>query len=349
MDVAGRRRTALWGKLVVAIAVLGAAAMLTSSLSLSWRAPTTDAATIDADVTHVAATVGGRITRIAVSENTRVRKGDLLFQIDPVPYQQAVAQTEADLAIAQAALATQERTVSTQRSAATIATSQIQRAETNQALAARTAERLRPLAAQGFVPHQQLDQAETALKDATTSLQQAQEQAAAAGVAVDTTAGSKATVAAREAALAVARYALENTTVRAPHDGYVVGLSVLSGEVVAPSQSLFTLVASDQWFAVGDFRETQLDSIHPGDCATVYSMIDRTRPIRGTVDSIGAGVFDSDRVNLPRALPYVEKSLNWVRVAQRFPVRVRLTDPPPQMMRLGASAVIEIRHGAACR
>ena len=60
-------------------------------------------------------------------------------------------------------------------------------------------------------------------------------------------------------------------------------------------------------------------------------------------------MVDQDRVNLPRSVPYVERSLNWVRVAQRFPVRVRLKKPPPQLVHLGASAVVEIKHGAECR
>ena len=60
-------------------------------------------------------------------------------------------------------------------------------------------------------------------------------------------------------------------------------------------------------------------------------------------------MLDEERINLPRSVPYVERSLNWVRVAQRFPVRVRLDAPPNQLMRLGASAVVEVKHGPACR
>src|SRR6202034_1611921 len=97
--------------------------------------PWTDAATIDADVVHVAAAVGGRIIDIPVSENTLVSKGDLLFQIDPVPYRLAVAQAESDLAIAEASLETQQRVLSTQRSAAKVAAEQVQRAQTNLELA----------------------------------------------------------------------------------------------------------------------------------------------------------------------------------------------------------------------
>jgi multidrug efflux system membrane fusion protein len=111
---------------------------------------------------------------------------------------------------------------------------------------------------------------------------------------------------------------------------------------------VFTLINTEEWFASANLRETDLASVHAGDCVTVYSMLDRRLPVRGIVDSIGWGVLDQDRINLPRSLPYVERSLNWVRVAQRFPVRIRLEDPPAQIMRLGASAVVEVKHGRQC-
>jgi multidrug efflux system membrane fusion protein len=133
------------------------------------------------------------------------------------------------------------------------------------------------------------------------------------------------------------------------HNGLVVGLTVSSGETVAPGQSIFTMINTDEWFASANFRETDLYAIAIGDCATVYSMVDRTVSVKGTVQGIGWGVTDQERINLPRSVPYVERSLNWVRVAQRFPVRVRLEDPPQNLMRLGASAVVEIKRGAQCR
>lgn len=310
--------------------------------------PSTDDATIDADVIHVASPVGGKIIDIPVIENEQVAQGALLFQIDPTPYRLAVDQSQADLDLAQAALGTRLRVLSTQRSAAAVATDQISSAKANVALAAHTVERLQPLAAQGYVPTQQLDQAQTAQRDATTSLAQAIEEQKAAERAIDTDAGAEATVEARKVALAIARRALDDTTVRATHDGRVVGLSVSTGEVVAPSQSLFTLVNSDEWFAVANFREYDLGAIAVGDCATVYSMIDRRRPIKAIVQGVGSAVLDTDRVNLPKSVPYVERELNWVRVAQRFPVRLKLISPPQGLMRLGASAVVEIKHGAAC-
>jgi multidrug efflux system membrane fusion protein len=310
--------------------------------------PSTDDATIDADIVHVAAEVPGRIIDIPVAENVSVHKGDILFRIDPVPYRLSVDQARADLALAEAQLGTQRRAVATQQSAATIAAAQINRATINLDLATRTVARLSPLAARGFVPTEQLDQAQTAERDAATSLQQAREQAAAAVTAIDTVGATEAAVAARRAALSIAQRQLADTVVRATHDGLVVGLTESSGEMVIAGQALFTLISSDAWYAVGNFRETQLSTVSVGDCATVYSMIDRSHPIAGVVQGIGWGVLDEERLSVPFAVPYVERSLNWVRVAQRFPVRILLKDPPPLLTRLGASAVIEIRHGTAC-
>ena len=349
MKVAGTPTHTPRGKLIAtAIAAVAVAAS-----AYAWHQsaihPSTDDATIDSDIVHVAAAVGGRIIKIAVAENGQVSRGDVLFQIDPLPYELTVAQTAADLTFAEAELDTRRRVLATEKSNATIASDQIRRAHTNSELAARTVARLGPLAERGYVPKQQFDQAEVTHNDALTSLRQAQEQQAAALRAIGSEAGAEAAIQARQAALALARRALEDTTVRAPHDGRVVGLNVLPGEVVVPSQSLFTLIDTETWYAVANFRETELRDIAVGDCVTAYSMIDRRQPIKGRVESVGWGVLDQERINLPRSVPYVERSLNWVRVAQRFPVRVRLEQPPRELMRLGASAVVEVKHGAACR
>jgi membrane fusion protein, multidrug efflux system len=349
MKAAGKPRSKALGRLI-SLVIIGAGIYLAvGAAQRSASAPSSDDATIDGDVVHVAAAVGGRIIDIPVAENDLVAKGDLLFQIDPEPYRLALAQAQSELDIAVATLASQRRALATQRSAATVAADQVKRAVANLELATRTVERLGPLAAKGYVPAQQLDQAQTSQRDAATSLVQAREQEAAAVGAIDTDAAAEATVRARQAAVALARRAIDDTTVRAVHAGRITGLSVSTGEMIAPSQTLFTLVNTEEWFAVANFRETDLSAILVGDCATVYSMIDRTQPIRGVVQGLGAGVLDTDRITLPRSVPYVERSLNWVRVAQRFPVRVRLDEPSGRLVRLGASAVVEVKHGRACK
>lgn len=334
---------------IVSFAIMAAgAAMVWFVYNRSVSHPSSDAASIDTEVVHIASVVGGRVISIEVEENEKVARGDVLFRVDPLPYKLAVDQAQADLGVAMAAFEAQQRVISTEKSNAQIASQQFKRAQTNYDLAARTTERLRPLAGKSYIPTQQLDQAQSAQRDAETSLAQAQEQVLAAQHAISTTDGTSAAIRARQAALSIAQRALEDTVVRAAHDGRVVGLTVKSGEIVAPMQNLFTLVTTEKWFAVVNFRETELRYISTEDCVTVYSMIDRRTPIKGVVESIGWGVLDTDRVNLPRNMPYVEKSLNWVRVAQRFPVRVRLENPPENLMRLGASAVVEVKHGAAC-
>jgi multidrug efflux system membrane fusion protein len=325
MEIAGKTRTTPRHRLISIAIVAFALALALYALHDSNTHPTSSDSSIDADVVHVAAAVGGRIIQLPVSENARVAEGDLLFQIDPLPYRLAVEQSAADLDIAS--------------SNAAVAADQTKSAQENHDLAARSLERLRPLASKGYVPRQQLDQAQVLEKDTATKLIQAQELKAAA----------EATMRARKAALALAQRQLDDTTVRASHNGLVVGLKVSTGEMVIPAQSLFTLINTDEWFAVANFRETDLSAIAIGDCATVFSMIDRKVPIKGVVQGTGWGVTDQNVINIPRSVPYVERSLNWVRVAQRFPVRIRVENPPQQLMRLGASAVVEIKHGAACR
>jgi len=349
METAGKSRVASRDRLISVGIIVLAAALAIYAFHESTVHPTTTDSSIDADIVHVAAAVGGRIIELPVSENARVAAGDLLFQIDPLPYRLAVEQAAADLNIAQAELETRRRVLSTQRSDALIAANQTKNALQNHELAMRSLERIRPLASKGYVPKQHLDDAQVLEKDTATKLTQAQEQEAAAYRAIDTEAAAEAAVLARKAALAIARRALDDTTVRASHNGLVVGLRVSTGEMVIPSQSLFTLINTDEWFANANFRETELDWIAVGDCATVFSLIDRKVPIKGVVQGIGWGVTDQDVINIPRSVPFVERSMNWVRVAQRFPVRIRIENPPQQLMRLGASAVVEIKHGAACR
>jgi multidrug efflux system membrane fusion protein len=341
-----RKRKPFGAAIALILVILAAFFWVRTSLRAK---PSTDDASIDAEVVHVAPLVGGRIIELAVHENQLVHKGDLLFRIDPVPYQINVAAAEANLDVARATVGSKRRFVATQRWNADIATEQIDRARDNLALSQRTQERLGPLAAKGYIPQQQFDQAKVATQDATTSLAQAEKQQSAAESAVDTDQAMVASVRAAAAALANTRRALSDTEVRAPHDGRIVGLNISTGELVAPSQALFTLINTEEWFASANFRESDLNRIEPGACVTVYSMIDRRVPIRGAVESIGYGVLDVDKINLPRGAPYVQPSLNWVRVAQRFPVRIRLENPPEGLVRLGASVIVEVAHGRACR
>lgn len=335
--------------LVVAVVIVFSAVIAVRAFITNLETdPSTDDASIDADVVHVAASVSGYVIDLPITENQLVDKGALLFQIDPQPYQYRVDLAVAQVSQSEALLDTKRRSVGTQASNATIAAEQVKQAADTLRLATTTLNRMLPLLPKGYVSQQQVDDARTSKRKAEISYAQAQEQALAAKSAIDNVAAAEASVAANRSSLALAQRDLRLTTVRAPHAGRVSGLGIRTGEYAAATQSLFTLIVTEEWFASGNFRETDLAHIKVGSCATAWSLIDRSRPIVGHVDGIGFGVTDSDKINLPRSVPYVEKSVNWVRVAQRFPVRVKLEAPPADLMRLGASAFIQIRSAGRC-
>ena len=151
MKAAGKPRRPWLGKIIaIAIIAAGVFAVINVERMISSR-PATDDATIDADIVHVAAAVGGRIIELPVTENAKVARGDVLFRLDPVPYLLAVEQAEADLRVAEGALDTRRRAIATEKANAVIAREQIKRAQSNFELATRTAERLRPLAGKAYV------------------------------------------------------------------------------------------------------------------------------------------------------------------------------------------------------
>jgi multidrug efflux system membrane fusion protein len=336
------------GALIATAIIAGAGAFGWKYLRTSEENPASEDAVIQANIINISSTVPGRLIQIEVKENARVKKGDLLFAIDPVPYRLLVAQTKADLAIAEAALSAQQRTIRAETSNAAIAVEQATRAQVNLELATQTLDRLTALRPKGYVTAQQVDDAQTAQRDATISLRQAIAQREAAEALVSTVDGAEALVEARRAALALAERNLADTEVRAPHDGLVVGLNVSTGEFVITGQSVFTLIDTNEWFVTAAFRETELKQITVGACATSYVMANQSIPIKGRVVGIGWGVASTELLPIPRNLPYVPKTLNWVRISQRFPVRILLDNPPEELMRAGASAVAIVHSAERC-
>ena len=149
----------------------------------------------------------------------------------------------------------------------------------------------------------------------------------------------------REAAVKNARYNLDNSRVYAPFDARVTNLTISEGAYAHVGQQVFTLIDARTWWAVANFREGQLQHITPGMRADVYVLSKPTVRFSGVVDSIGFGVTpDPDLVGrLAPDLPDVQRTLNWVHLASRYPVRVRVENPPPELFRVSESAVVVIR------
>lgn len=312
--------------------------------------PLSEDASLEANVVHITTAVPGQIAEIYVKDGDKVTKDQRLFSLDPEFYELRVQQTKAELALAKATFENKQRIIQAESHNVTITNEQIERARTNLRLANQSQKRMASLAPKGYVTQQQLDEAKTLAQDANISLRQALEQAGAADALVSNTEAEAAMVEIAQSSLAMAERDLRKTHIKAPQSGYVVGLNVSSGEYLLPEVSIFTLIDTQDWHAVGMYRETDLKRIKPGNCATVYILADPNTAIKARVESIGRGVSSEDMINLPRNMPYVQKTMNWVRVAQRFPVRFSLEIAPEQewLLRAGASATTIVHDGEYC-
>ena len=249
----------------------------------------------------------------------------------------------------------------------------VSRAQAEWAYANNSLHRIEPLLAKQFVTFDQLDRARTsevtqaqALKQAESQLrlsqaglqstlaqqerskamlQQSQAQHEQAQNAVTTLEPLINQRGARTSAIETARYNLNNCRVYAPFTARVTNLTISEGAYAHIGQQVFTLIDSRTWWAVANFREGQLQHIAPGMPADVYVMSQPNVRFSGVVDGIGFGVTpDADVIGrLAPGLPHVQRTLNWVHLASRYPVRVRVENPPPELFRVSESAVVVIR------
>ncbi|HUA79655.1 MAG TPA: HlyD family efflux transporter periplasmic adaptor subunit, partial [Dyella sp.] len=144
---------------------------------------------------------------------------------------------------------------------------------------------------------------------------------------------------------ALAARDLRETVIRASVDGTVVGFNLTLGSFAVAGHPLFTLIDDNSWYAVANFRETDLRGLHAGDAASVWVMGHEDQPLHGIVESMGAGVQPEGLAG--PGLPEVSRNLNWVVVAQRFPVWVRLNESRHAFLRVGATASVRVSHARA--
>jgi membrane fusion protein, multidrug efflux system len=332
----------LLGK-VIAIMAIGLAVILGVLVVFTIdRRPRTHDARIFAYSAAMAPEISGRITQILITNDQDVAKGDPLVVIDPQPFEFQLRQARAQVAALKAQIALTGRQVTSQGSGVQAAESQVQRARDQLKFAQDTRQRLEPLVKPGFVTQQQLDEAKTNESAAQASLQALTRTATQARQAVGDTLSLEAQLQGAEAAEANAARNFELTTLRAPFAGKVVGLQIAEGTFAIGGHPLFSLIKSDAWYAIADFRETELPRIAVGDRATVWTMSESNRAVSGKVESLGAGVQSTDQGG--PGLPVVGRDLNWVVVAQRFPVWVRLDNPPPFAMHVGLTASVKVHH-----
>ena len=345
---APRRRpsAARWALLLIVVVAVGAA---TGYWYLTKDEISTDDAYTDGRAITVAPQVAGTVVALAVHDNERVRKGELLFQIDPRSYSAARDQAAANLTMAQAELDAARLRLQTaqieyparlaaaqaQLDAAKAASSKADadyRRQTRMPRQATTQEAIDTATAARLAAAAQVEQGDAALRQANT----VRESVGQAEADVQQLTGK---VALAKAALDQAALNLSWTSVVAPQDGWITKRNVEQGNYVTPGQSVLAIVTPDIW-VTANFKESELDRIRPGERVDIAVDAYPELKLRGHVDSIQLG--SGSRFT---AFPPENATGNFVKLVQRVPVKVVIdsgvdADHP---LPLGISVVPTIR------
>jgi membrane fusion protein (multidrug efflux system) len=331
VEVAAPRKKRL--RVVVMLAVplillaVGAYFYLTSGRYVS-----TDNAYVQQDKVSVSALVTGPIVEVAVKENQRVKKGDLLFRIDPSPYRIALEQAEAQIASAQVSVSKLQA-----ENAGTGA--DILAAQDNLVIAQRNLERYAELLRRGFTTRVLYDQALHGVQEAKQRLANARNQAQVSAAQLRSGPESAqpaiaAAIAARDKAL----LDLKRTEVRAPVDGFVSQTERLQlGNMAVQGLGMVTVVRSGDTWIEANYKETDLKAMAPGQPAEIKLDAYPSAKISGHVASIGRGTGSEFSV-----LPAQNATGNWVKVTQRVPVRIAIDSNPGRPLLAGLSAKVKV-------
>lgn len=304
-----------------------------------YRFPRTDDAYVRANTIGIAPHVGGPITELHVVDNQRVEQGELLFVVDPRPFQSMVDKARAKLELTNLDIRGFQHAVDA-------AQAMLAEREAEAAYAKQYLGRIEPLLGRKFVTPNDVFDAKSRAAAAEAKVAQARFELSRAQNELGQLGDVNARRQAAEAELYDAELDLSYCWVRAPFDGYVTNLNIAVGEYANQGRQVFALVDDREWYVMANFREDFLASIAPGMEAEIYLMSYPRRKFRGRVQGIGWALYQKDGSTVG-VLPAVEPTLNWVRLAQRFPVRILLEESDPgHPFRMGASAVVTIRGNA---
>ncbi|HEU0065925.1 MAG TPA: HlyD family secretion protein [Sphingomonas sp.] len=299
----------------------------------------TDNAYIAQDKVSVSSDVAGRIVQVAVQENQVVKAGDVLFRIDPSPYDIAVRQ-------AQAAIASAQVSVTSLRAESAGTAADIQAARDAIVNAQEDYGRQSTLMTQGFTTRARLQQSQHALEQARAQLANAQSNAAEAQAKLATGSalpGVNPAIAAAQVQRARAALDLQRTVVRAPIDGTISQTDRLQvGNMMVTGLPAVSVVANGRSWVEANFKETDLNHMRLGQPAEVRLDAYPGLVLKGHVQSIGAGTGSEFSV-----LPAQNATGNWVKVTQRVPVRIAIDDKSPRALIAGQSAdvTVDVRGG----
>ena len=322
---------------------------------------------VRADVVQITPRVSGPIVKLAVQDNQLVKTNDLLFEIDPRTFEANLAQARAQLDNARDNYLALEKQVEAELAQVNVSRAEALQAESN----------IKELDATIVKNKAEYSRQQDMLKKDATSKKAMERARANYQIALEKRKASvagltqaKATLAQSEAALAKARANLgapgddnasireaqaalrqaeldfEFTRIKAPVDGYVTNLNLRIGSQAVTNQPALALVDINSYWVHGFFKENSIEDIRKGNKAIITLMTYPDTPLEGHVDSLGWGIAQEDGSTGDDLLPNVSATFEWIRLAQRVPVRIHLVDVPDNIaLRVGTTASVLVMTG----
>ena len=350
----------------------GAVVLIAVIAALLWYRdyvvnPWTRDGQVRAEVIQITPRVSGPIVELAVEDNQFVKAGSLLFQIDPRTFEASLAQARAQYDSARDNYVALDKQVEAEAAQVEVSRADVTKAESkikeydaeiekNRAEFRRQQDMLSKDATSRKAVERAKANYEVSLekrKEAVAGLTQAkatlaQSEAALAKAKASRGAEGDANAVIREAKAAVeqAELNLEFSRVTAPVDGYVTNLNLRIGSQAVANQPALALVDVNSYWVHGFFKENSIENIRQGNKAIVTLMTYPDTPLEGYVDSLGWGIAQDDGSTGFELLPNVSPTFEWIRLAQRVPVRVHLTDVPDDIaLRVGTTASVLVMTG----
>jgi multidrug efflux system membrane fusion protein len=305
--------------------VIGAIVLGLYVLRLYYIYPRTDDAYVRANVVGIAPHVSGPIVDLPIHDNQHIARGGLLFVVDPRPYQATNLQIDALQNAIHSAQARQ------------------QQLEADAAYDKQYLDRIVPLLTRHFVTANDVFNARSRLAAAQAAIDSARSEVSKSQNELGQYGDFNARRKAAEAALYYAKLNVQYCYVRAPFDAYVTNLNIAVGQYANEGRQVVILVDNRVWYVMANFRENFLDHIRPGMRVEVYLLSYPNRRFLGHVQEAGWALYQDNGATVA-GLPRVEETLNWVRLSQRFPVRIVLDNRDPMRpFRMGQTAVVTVQ------
>ncbi len=357
--VAAARAAALqrgaWSRFAIPLSAVLVAFIFIAVATLRWDAwtgnavtQTTNDAYVRAELTRLSSRVAGEVLTVAVNDFQRVKAGDLLIQIDPADYQAQVAQAEASVVAAQAALDNLSNQVELQYATIAQAEAALVSATAEEVQARQEQERQQSLSQTEAGTRQKFEQATAAYAKAQADVHASRAVIAAQKHQMEVLAGTKkqraADVLGAQAALAAAKLKLGYTKIVAPFDGVVGERQVQPGDYVNIGSNLINVVPLPNVYVIANYKETQLTRVKPGQGVDITVDSFPAEKLHGRVERISPASGSQFAL-----LPPDNATGNFTKVVQRVPVRIQLDKNQPLLERLlpGMSVVTNIRTGDA--